>query len=158
VAVSTVYFPIALLPLWTAYYWNRGLLRFLVATLTATGIVFLLDRLVTGMWIVEKLEWQSDGFWIHFNGSYVLPVMVAYVILCTALVFAHFKQRTFPVLIAHTAVIIIGTQFWYTPQGGTYILWYLPLVLLIMFRPSLMRTESAALDPNQETNVLTPGS
>ena len=158
VAVSAVFFPIALLPLWTAYYWNRGLLRFLMAMFTTTGIFFLLGRLVTGMWIVEKLEWQADGFWIHFNGSYVLPVIVAYVILCTALVFTHFKQRTFPVLIAHTAVIIIATQFWYTPQGGTYILWYLPLVLLIMFRPTLMRTESDALDSNQETNVLPSGS
>ena len=158
VAVSAVFFPIALLPLWTAYYWNRGLLRFLMAMFTTTGIFFLLGRLVTGMWIVEELEWQADGFWIHFNGSYVLPVIVAYVILCTALVFAHFKQRTFPVLIAHTAVIIIATQFWYTPQGGTYILWYLPLVLLIMFRPTLMRTESAALDSNQETTVLPSGS
>ena len=29
---------------------------------------------------------------------------------------------------------MIGTQFWYQ-QGGVYVLWYLPLLLLVVFRP-----------------------
>ena len=30
-----------------------------------------------------------------------------------------------------------ATQFWYSHQGGVYVLWYLPLLLLVVFRPRL---------------------
>ena len=40
-------------------------------------------------------------------------------------------------LLSHSAAVIVGTQFWYPHLGGVYILWYLPLLLLIVFRPRL---------------------
>jgi hypothetical protein len=40
-------------------------------------------------------------------------------------------------VIALTATVLIGIQFWYADQGGVYILWYLPLLLLLVFRPNL---------------------
>jgi hypothetical protein len=40
-------------------------------------------------------------------------------------------------VIAQSAAVLIGVQFWYADQGGVYVLWYLPLLLLMVFRPNL---------------------
>jgi hypothetical protein len=40
-------------------------------------------------------------------------------------------------LIALSAAVLIGIQFWYSDHGGVYALWYLPLLLLLVFRPNL---------------------
>jgi hypothetical protein len=32
---------------------------------------------------------------------------------------------------------MLGTQFWDAQQGGIYMAWYLPLLLLTIFRPNL---------------------
>ena len=38
---------------------------------------------------------------------------------------------------ALSAAVLISIQFWYADRGGVYILWYLPLLLLTIFRPNL---------------------
>jgi hypothetical protein len=40
-------------------------------------------------------------------------------------------------LLAHSAAVVVATQFWYPHQGGIYVLWYLPLMLVVTFRPRL---------------------
>ena len=40
-------------------------------------------------------------------------------------------------VLALSAAILLGIQFWYADQGGVYVLWYLPLLLLVVFRPNL---------------------
>jgi len=47
------------------------------------------------------------------------------------------RHKTLEHLIANSAAIIIGTQFWYPQQGGVYPLWYVPLLLVVIFRPTL---------------------
>ena len=32
---------------------------------------------------------------------------------------------------------MLGTQFWHAHDGGLYVAWYLPLLLLTVFRPNL---------------------
>ena len=32
---------------------------------------------------------------------------------------------------------MLGTQFWHPYRGGLYMAWYLPLLLLTVFRPNL---------------------
>jgi hypothetical protein len=32
---------------------------------------------------------------------------------------------------------MLGSQFWHVPQGGLYMAWYLPLLILTVFRPNL---------------------
>ena len=34
------------------------------------------------------------------------------------------------------ALIFIGLQFWCADQGGIYVMWYIPLMLLMIFRPN----------------------
>ena len=36
-----------------------------------------------------------------------------------------------------TSAILVSAQFWYANQGGVYVLWYLPLLVLMIFRPNL---------------------
>ena len=45
-------------------------------------------------------------------------------------------------VIALSAALLIGIQFWYADQGGVFVLWYLPLLLLLMFRPNLTADET----------------
>ena len=40
-------------------------------------------------------------------------------------------------LVALSAAALIGIQFWYADHGGEYVLWYLPLMVLMVFRPNL---------------------
>ena len=37
--------------------------------------------------------------------------------------------------------MLIGIQFWHADHGGLYVLWYLPLLLLMVFRPNLSAAE-----------------
>jgi len=43
--------------------------------------------------------------------------------------------------------VVVATQFWYSHQGGVYLLWYLPLLLLVVFRPRLASVQSSVFDP-----------
>jgi hypothetical protein len=45
------------------------------------------------------------------------------------------RRKSLSHVIPYSAAIVIGTQFWYPLQGGVYVLWYLPLLLLVVFRP-----------------------
>ena len=40
---------------------------------------------------------------------------------------------------------MLATQFWHGNNGGIYLEWYLPLVLLTMFRPNLEDRLAAAV-------------
>jgi hypothetical protein len=53
-------------------------------------------------------------------------------------------------VLALSAAVLIGIQFWYADQGGVYILWYLPLLLLLVFRPNLSDRTPPPLDPETD--------
>jgi hypothetical protein len=36
-----------------------------------------------------------------------------------------------------SAAVMLGTQFWHAHSGGLALAWYLPLMLLVFFRPNL---------------------
>jgi hypothetical protein len=56
-------------------------------------------------------------------------------------------------LLALSTAILLGFQFWYADRGGAYVLWYLPLLLLLVFRPNLADRRPALIVP--ETDWLT---
>jgi hypothetical protein len=45
---------------------------------------------------------------------------------------------------------MLGIQFWYADRGGVYVLWYLPFLLLLVFRPNLSDREPAAIVPEKD--------
>jgi hypothetical protein len=93
-------------------------------------------------WTLSNWQpWQPPhpdtlGFWRGLQWAYRLPVFIAFLIFCAATLFWPRPKNLAHVLALSTAVLI-GTQFWYTDQGGVYVLWYLPFLLLMVFRPNL---------------------
>jgi len=51
-----------------------------------------------------------------------------------------------------SAAVMLVTQFWHAHQGGIYMAWYLPLLLLTIFRPNL--EDRVALTAVNEPRVL----
>ena len=48
-------------------------------------------------------------------------------------------------MIALSAAVLIGIQFWCADNGGVYVLWYLPFLLLLAFRPNLSAAQPSPL-------------
>jgi hypothetical protein len=46
-----------------------------------------------------------------------------------------------------SAAVLIGVQFWYADRGGLYVLWYAPLLVLVVLRPSLSDLEPSVPRP-----------
>ena len=80
----------------------------------------------------------------HFKGIwglgwvpvYRLPILVAFLILSGFLAVWP-AQKNLGTLIGCSAAMMVGAQFWHAYGGGLYIAWFLPLLLLTIFRPNL---------------------
>ena len=46
-------------------------------------------------------------------------------------------QKNLGTLLSCSAAVMVATQFWHGYGGGMYMAWYLPLLLLTIFRPNL---------------------
>ncbi|WP_417849584.1 hypothetical protein [Thalassoglobus sp.] len=152
-ASGTLLFPVFLLPLWAAFYGRKRAGRFVMA-LVAVAIVLLASLAFTSkdsdsffektigtinvpLTALSNQEF-SPGFWkdADYVSPYRWPVMASYFIM---LIFMTIwpRRRNVEVLLAQSAAAIIGTQLWYTQKGGVYLLWYVPLLLMVIFRPRL---------------------
>jgi len=149
-ATGVIYYPIFLLPLWIGFYWHRGLLRLLVGFLAMLALVLGAQFFAVGgidpllAQIRQVFGWTSlapadiNGFWSAHESAnpYRLSVLAAYAALCAS--FALWPaQKNLGTLLSCSAAVMLGTQFWQPQQGGLYIGWYLPLLLLTIFRPNL---------------------
>jgi hypothetical protein len=153
-ATGTVFFPILLLPVWISFYWRRGAGRFLLSFVLAAGLCLAIigaqlwingelpHSLRTGWTSTAWQPWQKPtdpkGFWhdVPSHWAYRLPIFLAYVaLLVTTAVWPSPKNLAH--VLALSAALLLGIQFWYADQGGVYILWYLPYLLLLVFRPNL---------------------
>ena len=148
-ATGVSYYPIFLLPLWASFYWERGKSRFITGFLIAIGIsigslVFtsvdpnaFLNQLQTMFGFWRPLMDGMEGIWaLGWNQWWRLPILVAFVLLCFSFAAWPF-EKNIGTLVSYTAVVMILVQFWHGFGGGLYMAWYLPLVLLTVFRPNL---------------------
>lgn len=150
-AAGTAFFPLLLLPAWAQFYRNRGSVRFLVGGLIG-GLVglavtlFMLD--LAGQFpdglrqTLEQSDWQpwrvptAESVWIGVHWAYRLPVFLLYAgFVVTSYLWP--PVRNLGHLLAVSAAVLIGVQFWYADRGGLYVLWYAPLLVLIVLRPNL---------------------
>ncbi|MCO8123869.1 hypothetical protein NHH03_19140 [Stieleria sp. TO1_6] len=145
-AAGLVYYPLFLLPLWCSFYWQRGVRRFaisviatlavLVLLLSIGGTESLLDhfRRMFGLFVPTM---QPRGIWgLGWDPRWRLPVIVAFGILCS-LFAAWPSPKNLGTLIGCSAAVMVAAQFWHGYGGGLYIAWFLPLLLLTIFRPNL---------------------
>lgn len=147
-AAGVIYYPLFLLPLWCSFYWRRGIVRFLL------GVVVMLLLLIASLAFtsnnvasfVDQLKqmfgWTSlslahaSGFWQSHEQPYRIPVMAAFVALAGSLALWP-AQKNLGTLLSCSAAVMLGTQFWHAHQGGIYMAWYLPLLVLTILRPNL---------------------
>jgi hypothetical protein len=149
-ATGAIYYPLFLLPLWLGFYWQRGLLRFTVGYASTLALLvallafistdfehFLIQVKMMFGW-TDLAEPGLKGFWVFHVSSrpYRLPVLAAYVAMCAS--FALWPTpKNLGSLLSCSAAVMLGTQFWQANGGGVYVAWYLPLLLLTIFRPNL---------------------
>lgn len=145
-AGGLVYYPLFLLPLWFSFYWLRGARRFgvgvvatlafLVLLLSVDGAEALFDHF-RRMFGLFKPTMEPRGIWaVGWSPVWRLPVIVAFVIL-SAVLAVWPAQKNLGTLISCSAAVMVAAQFWHGYGGGLYIGWFLPLLLLTIFRPNL---------------------
>jgi hypothetical protein len=153
---------LGLIPLWAGFYGGRGTFRFLAVAIPLLAIcgglgwffpelaAFARDlgaRSLTEAGLVPNAPAPTSGsYWTGLDVSYRLPVIIAYIAL-VLLTMIWPTQKNLGELVALSAAQLVASQFWYLADGGTLVLLYLPLVLLMMFRPNLATKRALILQP-----------
>jgi len=149
-AIGTIYYPVFLLPLWCGFYWERGIRRFSLGVGSAL-LLLVLALFVTSPsaavfagqlrqmfgWIFPN-EVSLEGFWaLPFNDPvFRLPVLAAFVAMMATLAIWP-VPKNLGTLLSCSAAVLLGSQFWKAHNGGLFMAWYLPALLLAVFRPNL---------------------
>lgn len=168
-ACGTLVFPVFLLPLWLSFYRRQGWLRFgaavaVVALVLAGTFAFTaadsasFTTQITASFDWNPLDVQSDrgeGFWHQGNNAYRIPVRAVFFIMLVYLVMRP-RKKNLEHLLAQSAAIIVAIQFWYPRHGGEFVLWYLPLALMVVFRPRLKELLPPADSKAAEVTVARP--
>jgi hypothetical protein len=138
-------YPAFLLPLWVAFYWQRGLLRFVGGVVATVVVLTVVSKLYSPQWFfIEQIKLMFsrpdpdlvEGFW-KTNPQFIRVIVVAvFLVLCSGLAIWP-AQKNLGTLIGCSAAVMLATQFWYAEGGLLYMNWYLPLLLLTVFRPNL---------------------
>jgi hypothetical protein len=174
VAAGSVFFPLLLFPLWFGFYRGRGAGKFtlgfllaMVLSLSLTGLLLLSKgdlrhHLNIAMNLSDWQAWKvpkTESIWTGAHWAYRMPVFIGYMAFVTLTAFWP-SERHLGQVIAQTAGVVIGVQFWYADQGGVYVLWYLPFFLLMVFRPNLSEKRPPTFDPNRDwlAGILRKGS
>ena len=161
---GSVFFPLFLFPIWFGFYRGRGAIRFtagfsVAATLSlaATAIMlwshgeftrYLNNALNLSDWQAWKQP-HTESLWTGAHWAYRMPVFILYMAFVALTIFWP-TPRNLAQAIAQTAAVVIGVQFWYADQGGVYVLWYLPLLLMLIFRPNLSERRPPIIDPKTD--------
>jgi hypothetical protein len=158
-AAGTSVFPALLFPLWLGFFSRRGAGRFGLAFLTATAVSVVTalvlwvapigQDLVTALHLTDWKPWsapQTESIWTGAHWAYRLPVFVLFVAFLVV-VSVWPNPKNLGHLFSQSAAVLIGVQFWHADRGGLYVLWYLPLLLLMVFRPNLTAAEPPPIVP-----------
>lgn len=153
--LATAWMPacVGLIPIWAWYYrQQRSSLSFLSASIGFLAGCLLLARLVPGVadWSHALLARDLaeaglsplfdvappvNSFWSGIDPIFRMPVLIAYVAFVSCSTFLPIR-KDLTVLISQSAAVLVASQYWFLEGGGSLILIYLPLLLLMTFRPS----------------------
>ncbi len=140
-----------MVPIWLSFYRDRGAGRFVFGFILAAAVSLSIAGLF--LWwnneLAESLkmtlsltDWQPwkrselPSIWRGLHGAYRLPVFALHIALVIVTAFWP-SPKNLAHVISLTAAVLIGIQFWYADHGGVYVLWYLPFLVLMIFRPNL---------------------
>jgi hypothetical protein len=166
-ASGLAFFPVATFPIWLSFYRRAGVARFAGSFALSAGICLALvggllwvngelPSSFRSTW--TDSDWQpwkqplpeTHGFWQDFSKSpensdikspriqwaYRMPVFLASMALVITTAFWP-TPKNLAHVIALSAAVLLSIQFWIADRGGIYVLWYLPFLLLLVFRPNL---------------------
>ncbi len=85
----------------------------------------------------QTVNAPAGSIWTWIDPEYRMPVLILYLALIILTIFWP-KEKGLGELISLSAALLVASQFWYLDAGGTLVLLYLPLILLMMFRPHLI--------------------
>lgn len=153
-AGGLIFYPLFLLPLWCSFYWRRGLLRFSYGAAGALVLLVLLaaswssDLAAFGFQLRQMLggtlfhQPGASGFWSGYGPDhaihlgYRVPVLAVFMVMAGSLGLWP-AQKNLGTLLSCSATLMLATQFFHLNEGGLYMAWYLPLMVLTIFRPNL---------------------
>jgi hypothetical protein len=143
---------LGLIALWFGFYWGRGAWRFIAVAVAVVAGCVLLGHFTPGLapWardlgarsIREVGLWPETeppsgaSFWVIIDSSFRFPVLIAYLILVIGAT-VWVARKNLAELIALSAALTVASQFWYLDKGGALVMLYLPLAIMMMFRPTL---------------------
>ena len=151
-ACGSLLYPAMLLPIWFAFYGRKHSLRFAGSMLGVWAVLF------GGLAVLSpaKLAFVRDSLQIIAGGATSLvlgefpttgsitdeyfraPIVGSFVVMLIALTVWP-REKRFEHLLAASAAVIVGTQFWYPEQFENYLSGYIPLVIVVALRPRLSR-------------------
>ena len=149
-AAALVWYPLWLIPLWCSFYRHKGWIRFLCGAGAALFVFVLLLCISLPEWgtfgkqlahMAGKTAFiifsqQPDGFWTYDDMFYRMPILAIFAVVCFGLLLVP-SHKHLATLIGGSALLMLGVQFFQLYQGGLYLSWYLPLLILTIFRPNL---------------------
>ena len=149
-AFGTIYYPVFLLPLWISFYWQRGLTRFLIGAAgdgraAGAGAGVHVERHVRCSWpacsrcsACDCRSWTNRCRRVAILEARSIATRSWRLTSGLSLSMALWPaQKNLGTLISYSAAVMLGTQFWHAHSGGLALAWYLPLLLLTIFRPNL---------------------
>ncbi|MGL4593518.1 MAG: glycosyltransferase family 87 protein [Thermoguttaceae bacterium] len=148
-AAALVFYPICLVPLWLSFYLRRGGARFIAGIISAI-VLFVILLLFSpneyGTFSAQLMHLlgksslrifsRPDGFWAYYDMIYRVPVFAIFIVACFAMLLWP-SHKHLATLISCSAFILLISQLCQVYQGGLYLAWYLPLLILTIFRPNL---------------------
>ena len=152
---------LGLVALWTGFYWGRGAWRFALTGLAVAGSCGLLAlvfpilaawaRAVGARSLAEIGMFPgvaapaAGSFWSGIDVNFRLPVLICYLALVSVTAIWP-TAKNLGELLALSAALLVASQFWYLDEGGALVLLYLPMVILMMFRPTLVTKRAFLLE------------
>jgi hypothetical protein len=152
-ASGTLFFAAFLLPLWAVFYGKKGGLRFVVSVLGIGAVLITSLLLISGdansftnklvttaNWTAYRLldDSPTDGDATLSQLFIRIPMAAIFFVMLTAMTVLP-RPRNLENLLSNSTCLVVAAQMWYPDDIGTYVLWYLPLFLIVIFRPRLDR-------------------
>jgi hypothetical protein len=124
----------------------------------------LRDELVDSLRLaLDSTAWQpwlapgdAEGFWAGVPWAYRIPIFLLFLsFVLTTTIWPAPKNLAH--VIALSAGVFISLQWWGADQGGVFVLWYVPLLLLLVFRPNLHERVAPLIVPQTDWLSLSLG-